>query len=354
MKILIVKTSSLGDIIQTFPVIDYLKSRFPEGEIDWVVEKPFAELVKAHPYVTRTLTIESKKWRKNLSKKETYQQIGGFRQKLRESRYDLLFDLQGNIKSGLVVSQARAQKKVGFGWKTVAEWPNVLFTRRWINPPEGKNIREDYLAITQGYFRDQTPYVPRPISLNLEPLQQQRLADLFTHDERPTLVCPFSAWPNKSLTEEALVKVLIDLNRGPYWFIWGSPQERESALHLSSYFPESTVLERLSLPLLQHVMARSQLVITMDSLPLHLCGTTQTPSLSFFGPSSAEKYRPLGEQHKAIQGECPYGIRFEKRCPKLRTCPTGACLKLQTPSIQNLDVGAGAETALPKRCKDIR
>lgn len=354
MKILIIKTSSLGDIIQTFPVIDYLKSRFPEGEIDWVVEKPFAELVKAHPQVTRALTIESKKWRKNLLKKETRQQIRGFRQKLRENRYDLLFDLQGNLKSGFVVCLARARKKIGFGWKTVAEWPNVFFTQRRINPPEGKNIREDYLAIIQGYFHDQIPYISRPISLNLEPLQQQKLIELFSHTQCPTLVCPFSAWPNKSLSEEALIKLLRQLNRGPYWFIWGSPQERESALRLSSYFSESTVLERLSLPLLQHVMAKSQLVISMDSLPLHLCGSTQTPSISFFGPSSAEKFRPLGEHHQSIQGECPYGVRFEKRCPKLRTCPTGACLKSSpSPFFYPLYVGAGTEATLQKSSPDI-
>lgn len=327
MKILIVKTSSLGDMIHSFGALDYLRNRFPKAQIDWVAEKPFAELVKAHPQIDQVVVFESKKWGKSLFSQETRQQIKSFRKKLRESRYDLLFDLQGNLKSGLIVALARARKKIGFGWKTVAEWPNALFTNRKINPVKGKNIREDYLAIVQGYFHDCAPYTFKPLSLKLDPLQQQKLATLFPCDRSPTLVCPSATWQNKCLSEETLIKMLTDLNHTLYWFIWGNPREREVALRLSSHFPGSAVLERLSLPLLQHVMARCRLVVAMDSLPLHLCGTTTTPSIGFFGPSSALKYSPLGENHCAIQGSCPYGIRFERRCPQLRTCATGSCLK---------------------------
>lgn len=327
MKILIVKTSSLGDIIQTFPALDYLRSRFPEAQIDWVVENAFSELVRAHPQVNRVLSIESRKWRKNPFKKESRLQRHAFLDLLRSVDYDLLFDFQGNLKSGLVVYKAVAAKKVGFGWRSVSEWPNALFTSYKINPASGKNVRDEYLSLVKGFFKDDSAYAYTPIPLKLEPLQQQKLVSLFSENPKPTLVCPSSAWPNKCLSEKMLIKILRTLDRGPYWFIWGSPQERESALQLSSYFSGSAVLERLSLPLLQHVMGRCQLVVAMDSLPLHLCGTTKTPSLSFFGPSSALKYAPIGEQHQAVQGECPYGELFDRRCPKLRTCATGLCLK---------------------------
>jgi len=328
MKILIVKTSSLGDIIQTFPALDYLRRKFPSAEIDWVVENPFIELVKANPQVNRIFTIESKKWRKQFFSRESCQQALQCARELRKTRYDLLFDLQGNLKSSLIVFLARAKKKVGFGLKTVHEWPNIFFTSQRVNPAKDKNIREDYLGVVKGYFKDFTECAIHPISLKLEPLQQQKLTALFAHvHKKPTLVCPSSAWPNKCLSEETLIQLLKNIRQGPYWFIWGNQSERESALKLSAHFPDSMVLERLSLPLLQHVMARCRLVVAMDSLPLHLCGTTQTPSMSFFGPSSAKKFAPLGSHHFAFQGNCPYGQLFEKTCPKLRTCPTGLCLK---------------------------
>jgi heptosyltransferase I len=302
MRILIVKTSNLGDIIQAFSALDYLRRKFPEGQIDWVVESSFAELLRANPQIDHVLAIESKKWRKNPFRKESRQQLAVFRKKLKEVPYDLLFDLQGNLKSSAIVFAAKAKEKIGFGWKTVHEWPTTLFTSFKVNPPKGRNIREDYLAVVQGYFKDDSPYAFHPVELKLEPLQQQKLASLFSRPQTPTLVCPASAWPNKCLSEEMLIKVLMRLNRGPYWFVWGSLNEREHALRLSSYFPNSVVLERLSLPLLQHVMAKCQLVIAMDSLPLHLCGTTDTPALSFFGPSSSAKFAPLQPQGCDLRG----------------------------------------------------
>ena len=333
MKVLIVKTSSLGDIIQTFSALDYLKQRSPEMEVHWIVESAFAELVRAHPFVDKILMIDSKKWRQAPLSKESLQQVLASRKAVRETFYDVLFDFQGNIKSGLVVASARARTKVGFGWKSAAEWPACLFTHCKINPSPGRNIREDYLALAQGYFKDNKLYQPRPFSLKLDSLQQQRLSDLFSQGARPILVCPSAAWSNKCLSEEGLVQVLHRLDTGPYWFVWGNLAERNQAIRLAGHFRASSVLEKLSLPLLQHVMARSRLVVAMDSLPLHLCGTTPTPTLGFFGPSSAAKYRPLGSHHMAIQGVCPYGVQFEKRCPQLRTCTTGLCLK----SAQDID-----------------
>ncbi len=315
MKILIVKTSSLGDIIHAFTALSYLRKRYPTAKIDWVVEKPHAELVKAHPQITRVLTIESKKWPKSLFPE---------RHALRECKYDLVFDLQGNLKSALVLIQVRSRVKVGFGWKTVPEWPNILFTSKRIDPPKGKNIREDYLAVVQGYFGDQKPFSAEPVLLSIDE-EGQREVDSVA--EGAVLVCPGSAWPNKQLSAQMLLKMLRQLNKGPYLFSWGTGEEYAFCHRVAKELPGSVVLERFSLPVLQHVMAKCQLVVAMDSLPLHLCGMTAAPTLSFFGPSLATKYGPMGAQHHSVQGACPYGVKFDKRCPKLRVCLTGACLR---------------------------
>ncbi len=333
MKILIVKTSSLGDIVQSFPVLDYLRKKFPEAQIDWLVDASCAELLRANKQVSRVITFDKKNWRK-----EVFKQFFELKKQLKQTRYDLLFDLQGNIKSGFLTMMARAKVKVGFGFKTVREWPNVFFTTARINPPKGKNIREDYLGVVQGYFKDEKPHIFHPELLHLEPLQQQKLHELFNEGQKPTLVCPFSRWSNKCLSEKDLVSVLQELDAGPYWIIWGSQKERESALKISQHLPKSVVLERLSLAVLQHVMARSKLVISMDSLALHLCATTSTPVLSFFGPSLAAKFAPQGQNSCSIQGKCPYEVRFEKTCPKLRSCGTGSCLKSIT--ITESELGA--------------
>ena len=104
-KFLIVKTSSLGDIVHTYPVVSYLREKFPDAQIDWIVEKPFSKLVSAHPHIHRTIEVQTKKWRRSLFSKETLQEFRAFKHKL--STYDLILDLQGNMKSGFYGCQAK-------------------------------------------------------------------------------------------------------------------------------------------------------------------------------------------------------------------------------------------------------
>lgn len=328
MKFLLIKTSSFGDIIHTFPAFSYLRGRFPQARIDWVVEKRCASLLHALPGVDNLLIIESGKWRKSPMKSR--KQFIAFKRQLRSASYDFAFDLQGNIKSGLLLGLTKAAEKIGFGWRFLPEWPAGLFSNRKVTPPLGKNIREEYLFLVQSGFGEDSPLLAEEIALTLSPEERRYLEHL---PERPyrVLVAPGAHWRNKELPFAKLLIVLKEIvaKRETFFlFSWGTERERALCQKLSENFPDQAeMLDHLSLPLLQNVMAKMDLVVAMDSLPLHLCGTTKTASLSFFGPSRGAKYGPIGSQHLFIQKECPYGITFEGRCPKLRSCKTGACLK---------------------------
>lgn len=335
-KFLIVKTSALGDILHAFPVVQYLRHRFPEAQIDWVVEESGLDLVSAHPGITQKQSIATKKWRKNPFHKATWMEIFAFCKKLRKEKYDCVFDLQGNVKSGLISRLARSKHKVGFARKSVAEWPNLLFTTHRYNPSKNENIRSDYLSIVKQFFKDPSPKTQsEQVPLNISVDQKQTILKIIDSpiliNKKKIMVCAGSAWPNKQLTEETLTKFLVGIReRIPcvFLFVWGSEEEREVAHRLNEKMSDnSVVVERLKLPVLQNLMSEMDLVIAMDSLPLHLAGTTATPTYSIFGASSAQKYRPEGSQHRALQGTCPYGRTFEKRCPILRTCPTGLCIR---------------------------
>lgn len=329
-KILLVKTSSLGDIVHTYPVVGYLRKKFPSAQIDWVVEAPFADLVRSHPDVNRVLTVSTKQWRKNIFCRETWQSIAQFRKDLQDEQYDAVFDLQGNIKSGLITSLANSSCKVGFGRESVPEWPNLLFTNHRFNPSSNGNIRHDYLSLVALFFKEQVPLEDSHVVLKISESERAVLNSLCI-PQPSVVVCPGSAWRNKQLTPETLtnfLKLLRDDMKCHFLFVWGSNEEKEFAAKLHQEFADhSQVIEKMNLPMLQNLMGRCDLVIAMDSLPLHLAGTTNTPSFSVFGASSAAKYKPIGTQHHALQGQCPYGRKFEKRCPILRTCPTGVCIR---------------------------
>ena len=334
-KFLIIKTSALGDIVHVFPTLDYLSKKFPQAQIDWVVEAPYAELLQAHPAINRLFLIHSKEWRKNLFSLRTWRAWNDFRKQLRAEEYDAVFDLQGNIKSGLILSQARGRKKVGFGSKTVSEWPNLLFTNHKIDPPP-QNICLDYLGLVARFFSDEnfSSFGSGEVHLRISEEQQQIVQKILSNpllSGPRVVVCPGSAWRNKQLSLEqlsAFLKLVQEALHCSFLLAWGNPQELETAQALQKQLPQhAVILEKVRLPTLQHLMQQCDLVIAMDSLPLHLAGTTSTPTYSIFGPSLAEKFRPLGEHHAAFQGSCPYGRKFEKRCPILRTCSTGACIR---------------------------
>ncbi|MBA3239574.1 MAG: lipopolysaccharide heptosyltransferase I [Parachlamydiaceae bacterium] len=333
MRILIVKSSALGDIVQAFPVLDFIKMKFPNAAIDWVVEKPFSKLVEAHPFIDRVMCIDTKAWRKGLFSSKTRREVADFFRALRKAPYDVIFDLQGNSKSGLITALAKSSVKVGYSKECVSEWPNLLSTNQKVSIPKGKSIRHNYLHVVQSYFKDNQKFSNAPMILKLSEEEEQQFKTILVPlelKEKPlVMVCHGSNWKNKQLPMESLLEFLKLLQSGLNCFFvfgWGTDAEKVEALLLQSHFRDSSLLEKVSLPLLQRLMSKVKLVVAMDSLPLHLAATTSTATFSIFGASSAFRYAPEGAQHVAVQGLCPYGRIFEKRCPILRSCSTGACM----------------------------
>jgi len=101
MRVLIVKTSSMGDVIHALPAISDMASAVPGIQIDWLVEKGFAAIAARHRDVARVIPIQWRKWRKSLSNPETRAALHAWRQEMGQYRYDLVLDLQGLLKSAL-------------------------------------------------------------------------------------------------------------------------------------------------------------------------------------------------------------------------------------------------------------
>lgn len=330
-SILIVKTSAIGDVIQTFGALDYLRNKWPTAQIDWVVETGIADLLRAHPRVDHVIAIDTKVWRKAPFLSKTHQEIQAFREQLRSTHYDVLFDFQGNIKSSFVTAQARAEKKVGYGWASVREKCNLLVTHQKYTFTSDISIRLKYLGLVQSYFRDTIEYAQQGVRLKLKADEQQRLNQIVTSlRTNPLMICFGSKWENKKISIETWLELLNKIAQDDFSFviIYANAAERCFAEKLvGACAGKAIAVGDLSLPLWQTLMWEVKGVIAMDSAALHLCATTHTPSLSVFGPSLARVYKPLGDKHVAVQGTCPYQKSFAFTCPALRSCMTGACIK---------------------------
>ncbi len=286
MRSLVVKMSALGDIVQAFSVLAYLKSL---GPVDWVVEEKFSSLVRAHPLVDRVIAIDSKKpssW--NL-------------RALRKYRYDAIYDLQGNCKSGLFTLLARGSEKIGFTLKQNAEWPNRLALSKGVKIDPSAPIRNQYRAIVQA-----SDCPPSPL-----------IAEEVPPFDRPTLmICAGSNWQSKRLNTSEWIDLLKPIDSAQFLFVWKSEAEKEFALSLQDALGGITRGD-LSLPTWQAVMRCCIGVVSVDSCALHLAVDGGVPAYGFFGPSSGAIYGPEGAY---FQGACPFGETFTKRCPRLRTC----------------------------------
>lgn len=107
MNILIVRVSSLGDVVHNMPMLADLRRHVPGAQIDWVVEEAYADLVRLNDTVRTVIPYALRRWRKSLGEPATRAEMRAFRTALRSTAYDLVFDTQGLIKTGLVMRLAR-------------------------------------------------------------------------------------------------------------------------------------------------------------------------------------------------------------------------------------------------------
>ena len=110
LKLLIVKTSSLGDVVHNLPVINDIRNHYPDILIDWLVEESFADIPKLHPAVNRVIPVAIRRWRKSLFSKQTWLEIKNLKRQLAAQSYDIVLDTQGLIKSGLLTCFSQGEK----------------------------------------------------------------------------------------------------------------------------------------------------------------------------------------------------------------------------------------------------
>lgn len=331
---MIVKLSSLGDIIHTYPSSSFLKERFPDAKITWLVEKRFEWAVKPLPHIQRVLSIDLKKMRKQLFSKETWKDFFALAGDLRKESFDLIFDFQGNCKSGLFTKLAKGKEKIGFDFATCREWPNALSTtRRYRIDKDLPPIERSLLLLKEhlGSKKDEiyATYLA-PEQVEIEKI------DLLTSKMKKPLVllCPHSAWDQKKYSVDRWIETFSALQEEiPFELIviYGSEKEKIESESICETLDFAKAIGELSIAGLQYLMRKASLVIGVDSGALHLAASALIPTFSLFGPTSQNIYQPKGSLHSSIQGKCPFDRLFERRCSHVKGCKESPCMKMLDP-----------------------
>lgn len=277
MRILLVKTSSLGDVIHNLPVVTDLHTHFPGASIDWVVEEGFADIAGLHPGVRRVIPVALRRWRKSLLTPSTWQEMGNFRTALKEQGYDLVIDTQGLLKSALIARMARG-KRCGYVAESAREPLAARFYDASFEVPKNLHavLRNRRLAaLAAGYAA--TPLPDYGIAAPSAPTITEPSAVLLTATSRDDKLWPEERWIKlgQALHERGLTCLLPA----------GSTAERARAARIAQAIPRAAALPPMRLTELAGQLAAARIVIGVDTGLVHLAAALGRPVLALFSAS---------------------------------------------------------------------
>jgi heptosyltransferase-1 len=285
MKILIVKTSSLGDLFHALPAVHLLKTAF-DAEIDWVVNTEYVGLVECFSDVRNVIPFP---------RKGLFPNLGSFREMLCRETYDLIVDFQGLLKSAMICRMAKRAKGAEIlGPSFPREGAHLLYTAVVGKKNKNRHAVEENLDVLQWLEK---PTEPIEFPIRFPDVDFQCL------EKKPVVVfAPCSRheaknWPWKRFVELGKqLKCQI--------ILVGAPDDAETCYNIENKLPEGASVNlcgKTTLLELGGVLQKADLVVTVDSGPMHMASAAGTPCLAIFGPTDPARVGPFGDQHRILR-----------------------------------------------------
>ncbi|WP_342346225.1 lipopolysaccharide heptosyltransferase I [Burkholderia perseverans] len=293
-KILIVRVSSLGDVVHNMPAIADIHRHHPDAQIDWLIEESFVDLVKLVRGVHDVLPFSLRRWRKSLGSARTWREIAAFRRRIAGERYDLVIDCQGLIKSAWVASWARGPL-VGLGNRTDGagyEWPVRFFYRRRVPIAARTHVVERTRQLVAAALGDPEPTPADELDFGLDTHQAARaLASFQLNLPVPYVVFVHATsradkqWPDAAWIElgQALVR------RGASLVLpWGSDAERVTSERLAKEFGAAAIVPpKLSLAAVVGLIDGAAATVGVDTGLVHIAAALKRPTVELYNFATA-------------------------------------------------------------------
>lgn len=294
MKILIVKLSSMGDIVHTTPIIADILHTFPQAQIDWVCEESFVDLLRQVKGIRQIIAVAIRRWRHAPLSCQTWRQIRSFYHQLRAEQYDWIIDTQGLLKSAILSRFARgsvsglANRTDGAGY----EWPVRFFyhQRHYIQPRTHVITRSRLLVAKTLNIR-----LPAALDFGLHPKPLSLT--------RPTpyiVLVHASSNRNKSWPLTSWITLGQELITAGYHLIlpWGSPEEQQTSQQLAVALGQPAyVPPRLSLSDVTSLLANATATIGVDTGLSHIAMALNKPSIQIYRFNTAWRTGSLGQDN---------------------------------------------------------
>lgn len=305
LRILVIRLSSIGDIVHTLPAVAALGQSLPEAEIAWAVEKRFGGLLEGNPFVQRVIPLDTIGWRARWRALGSLRDIARSLAEVRGFHADLAIDFQGLVKSAALGRLSSAPRRLGFGGQWLRESVARVFYSESVEARGRRHVVDENLALAelagaQPVARERWQF-PLPASAEAARHVAERLDRLGI--ERFLVINPGGGWMSKRWAPERYAQLVSELGHDGdnAVLITGSPAEepiirdilQRAKARRTTYFA-STVAEYIAL------VRRARLFVGGDTGPLHLAAAVGTPIVAIYGPTNPTRNGPFAPADIAI------------------------------------------------------
>ncbi|QPN45152.1 lipopolysaccharide heptosyltransferase I [Priestia aryabhattai] len=308
MRVLIIKTSSLGDVIHTLPALTDAAHAIPGIRFDWVVEEGFAEIPSWHPAVDQVIPVAIRRWRKNVWQTIKSGEWKAFKQRVRERKYDLVIDAQGLVKSAWLTRYVKAPV-AGLDRYSAREGLASRFYDRRLSVAVGQHAVERVRQLFAMALAYDLPEGIGNYGLDLDRLQLPPAAPyvVFLHGTTwATKHWPEAYW--RELAER------LGRNRLQVCLPWGNQAEKDRAERIAQGLNNCQVLPRLNLAGVARVLAAAKACVAVDTGLGHLAAALDVPTISLFGPTNPGLTGAYGRVQVHQASDFPCAPCLQKKC----------------------------------------
>ncbi len=328
MKILIIKPSSLGDVIHALPFLNAIKDSFPDSQVDWVISRSLKGIFESNPLINELIVVNKDSWKRIRNLPKTVSELSSLNRILKSKKYDIVVDLQGLLRSGLIALSTPSTLKVGFA--DAREGSRLLYDKR-VSVNGIAHAVDKCLEVAKAIGAGiDNPRFPVHISNKAKTKISQLLGDVKEY----IVIFPSSRWVTKRWPAENFAD-LISKTPVPC-VVSGSRDDRQIARTVldsleSKYAGPSQssrtldICGKTDLSELVALIASAKTVVTNDSGPMHIAAALNKPTVALFGPTDPAKTGPYRWQKnknlKVVRADVPCSP-----CRKKKNCNEFICM----------------------------
>lgn len=308
MKVCVIKTSSMGDVIHTLPALTDAQKAIPSLSIDWVVEENFAEIPRWHSTVNRVIPIALRRWRKSPFSIQTRNEWKNYRTLLQAENYDAVIDAQGLIKSALFATRFAQGMKHGYDRQSIREPLASFFYDKKYAISYQQNAVERIRQLFAQSLGYELPQVQGDYGIARHFLHQTSEKNYVVFIHSTTRVDKH--WEESEW--QKLIEKITALSDCKIHLPWGNEQEKARAERLAQAHYNVIVLPKLTLTELAKQLANAKAVVSVDTGLAHLTAALDKPNITLYGATDPKLIGCYGKNQHYLSASSMKEISTEQ------------------------------------------